>query len=124
MQTVDMGEGLRREIPRVGRSLVAHLGTAPMSPGGIAHTALDNGFSCDNTKALERTGSLSPGAVASFFWRCQCRLPTPVGVVVPAPPPDAEPARVVARRVVGVEHDPVHTVKKFTVRPSFTLWWR
>ena len=52
-----MGEGLRREIRRVGRSLVAHLGTAPMSPGGIAHTALDNGFSCDNTKALERTGS-------------------------------------------------------------------
>ena len=33
-----------------------------------------------------------------------------VGVVVPAPPPHPKPARVVPQRVVGVEHDPVHTV--------------
>src|SRR5664280_1511560 len=31
-------------------------------------------------------------------------------VPVQAPPPDAEPARAVAHRVVGIQHDPVHAV--------------
>jgi hypothetical protein len=31
-------------------------------------------------------------------------------VAVQPPPPRAEPARVVAQRVVGVEHDPIHAV--------------
>ena len=33
-----------------------------------------------------------------------------VALLVPAPPPEPEPARTVPQRVVGVEHDPIHTV--------------
>jgi hypothetical protein len=77
-----MGEGRSpvREIPRVGRSLVARLGHGANVTGrDRPHTALDNGFSCDYTKALQRIcDRLGPGAVASFFWRCQRRLRTPV----------------------------------------------
>jgi hypothetical protein len=33
-----------------------------------------------------------------------------VAVVVPTPPPGAEPAWVVTQRIVGVQHDPIHAV--------------
>jgi hypothetical protein len=33
-----------------------------------------------------------------------------LGAAVQLPPPDAEPARAVPQRVVGVQHDPVHAV--------------
>lgn len=46
---------------------------------GIAYEALDNGFrSCEDPRALQRIcGRLGPGAVKSFFWRWQRRLPSP-----------------------------------------------
>jgi hypothetical protein len=47
---------------------------------GIGYTALDNGFrACDDPEALQRIcDGLSPGAVKSFFWRWQRRLPSPL----------------------------------------------
>jgi hypothetical protein len=46
---------------------------------GIAYEALDNGFrSCGDPLALQRIcDRLGPGAVKSFFWRWQQRLPSP-----------------------------------------------
>lgn len=46
---------------------------------GIAYEALDNGFrSCSDPKALQRIcDRLGPGAVKSFLWRWQRRLPSP-----------------------------------------------
>jgi hypothetical protein len=46
---------------------------------GIGYTALDNGFaSCTDPAALQRIcDRLGPGAVRSFFWRWQRRLPSP-----------------------------------------------
>ena len=40
----------------------------------------------------------------------QVRVVQLLVVTMQAPPPGPEPARVVAQRVVGVEHDPIHTV--------------
>ena len=47
---------------------------------GMDYTALDNGFrSCADPKALQRIcDRLGPGAVKSFFWRWQRRLPSPL----------------------------------------------
>jgi hypothetical protein len=47
---------------------------------GIGYTALDNGFrDCENPGALQRIcDRLGPGAVKSFFWRRQRRLPSPL----------------------------------------------
>jgi hypothetical protein len=47
---------------------------------GIGYTALDNGFrSCADPAALQRIcDRLGPGAVKSFFWRWQRRLPSPL----------------------------------------------
>jgi hypothetical protein len=46
---------------------------------GIGYEALDNGFrSCEDPRALQRIcDRLGPGAVRSFFWRWQARLPSP-----------------------------------------------
>jgi hypothetical protein len=46
---------------------------------GIGYTALDNGFaSCEEPVLLQRLcDRLGPGAVTSFFWRWQARLPSP-----------------------------------------------
>jgi hypothetical protein len=46
---------------------------------GIAYQTLDNGFlSCADPKTLQRIcDRLGPGAVKSFFWRWQARLPSP-----------------------------------------------
>jgi len=46
----------------------------------IGYTALDNGFrDCENPKALQRIcDRLGSGAVKSFFWRWQKRLPSPL----------------------------------------------
>jgi hypothetical protein len=46
---------------------------------GIGYEALDNGFrSCEDPAALQRIcAQLGPGAVKSFFWRWQRRLPSP-----------------------------------------------
>lgn len=46
---------------------------------GIGYEALDNGFrSCDDPKALQRIcDRLGSGAVRSFWWRWQRRLPSP-----------------------------------------------
>ena len=46
---------------------------------GVGYTALDNGFgSCTDPAALQRIcDRLGPGAVKSFFWRWQRRLPSP-----------------------------------------------
>ena len=46
---------------------------------GVGFEALDNGFrSCDDPAALQRIcDRLGPGAVKSFFWRWQRRLPSP-----------------------------------------------
>jgi hypothetical protein len=50
-----------------------------LDKAGIAYEALDNGFlSCADPKALQRVcDRLGPGAVKSFFWRWQRRLPSP-----------------------------------------------
>ena len=50
-----------------------------LEKAGIAYEALDNGFlSCADPKALQRIcNRLGPGAVKSFFWRWQNRLPSP-----------------------------------------------
>jgi hypothetical protein len=50
-----------------------------LDKAGIAYEALDNGFrSCQDPKALQRVcDRLGPGAVKSFFWRWQSRLPSP-----------------------------------------------
>ena len=50
-----------------------------LEKAGIAYEALDNGFlSCEDPKALQRIcDRLGPGAVKSFFWRWQGRLPSP-----------------------------------------------
>jgi hypothetical protein len=50
-----------------------------LDKAGIAYEALDNGFlSCEDPKALQRIcDRLGPGAVKSFFWRWQARLPSP-----------------------------------------------
>lgn len=50
-----------------------------LDKAGIGYTALDNGFqSCDDPRALQRIcDRLGSGAVKSFFWRWQSRLPTP-----------------------------------------------
>jgi hypothetical protein len=47
---------------------------------GIGYTALDNGFrSCEDPEGLQRIcDRLGPGAVKSFFWRWQRRLPSPL----------------------------------------------
>lgn len=47
---------------------------------GINYTALDNGFRrCDDPEALQRIcDRLGAGAVTSFFWRWQRRLPSPL----------------------------------------------
>src|SRR5918999_610379 len=47
---------------------------------GIGYTALDNGFrDCTDPEGLQRIcNRLSPGAVRSFFWRWQRRLPSPL----------------------------------------------
>ena len=47
---------------------------------GIGYTALDNGFcGCDDPEALQRICDwLGLGAVTSFFWRWQRRLPSPL----------------------------------------------
>jgi hypothetical protein len=47
---------------------------------GIGYTALDNGFrSCEDPDGLQRIcDRLGPGAVRSFFWRWQRRLPSPL----------------------------------------------
>jgi hypothetical protein len=58
----------------------AHLGTGQCQRSGIGYTALDNGFrDCENPGALQRIcDRLGPGAVKSFFWRRQRRLPSPL----------------------------------------------
>ncbi len=50
-----------------------------LDKAGIAYEALDNGFrSCADPTALQRTcDRLGSGAVKSFFWRWQRRLPSP-----------------------------------------------
>jgi hypothetical protein len=50
-----------------------------LAKAGIGFTALDNGFaSCDEPGLLQRLcDRLGPGAVTSFFWRWQARLPSP-----------------------------------------------
>ena len=47
---------------------------------GIGYTAMDNGFrTCDDPDRLQRIcDRLGPGAVKSFFWRWQRRLPSPL----------------------------------------------
>ena len=47
---------------------------------GIGYTALDNGFrDCEDPKMLQRIcDRLGSGAVKSFFWRWQKRLPSPL----------------------------------------------
>ena len=47
---------------------------------GLGYTALDNGFGgCADPAALQRIcNRLGPGAVKSFFWRWQARLPSPL----------------------------------------------
>ena len=47
---------------------------------GIGYTALDNGFrDCDDPAALQKIcDRLGSGAVKSFFWRWQQRLPSPL----------------------------------------------
>jgi hypothetical protein len=47
---------------------------------GIGYTALDNGFrDCEDPEGLQRIcDRLGPGAVKSFFWRWQRRLPSPL----------------------------------------------
>jgi hypothetical protein len=47
---------------------------------GIGYTALDNGFrDCEDPGELQRIcDRLGPGAVTSFFWRWQRRLPSPL----------------------------------------------
>jgi len=51
-----------------------------LEKAGIAYEALDNGFrSCTDPAALQRIcDRLGPGAVKSFFWRWQLRLPSPL----------------------------------------------
>jgi hypothetical protein len=46
---------------------------------GVGYTSMDNGFSaCEDQAALQRVcDRLGPGAVKSFFWRWQQRLPSP-----------------------------------------------
>ncbi|MFP5375844.1 MAG: hypothetical protein ACLGIO_03550 [Acidimicrobiia bacterium] len=50
-----------------------------LDKAGIAYESLDNGFrSCADPHALQRISDrLGPGAVKSFFWRWQRRLPSP-----------------------------------------------
>jgi hypothetical protein len=50
-----------------------------LAKAGIGFTALDNGFaSCADPALLQRVcDRLGPGAVTSFFWRWQARLPSP-----------------------------------------------
>src|SRR5579875_3169055 len=50
-----------------------------LDKAGIAYQALDNGFlSCEGPRALQRIcDRLGPGALKSFFWRWQGRLPSP-----------------------------------------------
>jgi hypothetical protein len=51
-----------------------------LTKAGYGYTALDNGFaSCDDPALLQRLcDRLGPGAVTSFFWRWQARLPSPL----------------------------------------------
>jgi hypothetical protein len=50
-----------------------------LDKAGIAYEVLDNGFAwCEDPEALQRTcDRLGPGAVRSFLWRWQNRLPSP-----------------------------------------------
>ncbi len=50
-----------------------------LEKAGVAYEALDNGFrSCADPAALQKIcDRLGPGAVKSFFWRWQLRLPSP-----------------------------------------------
>ncbi|MGO9081615.1 MAG: hypothetical protein ACLQDY_21660 [Streptosporangiaceae bacterium] len=50
-----------------------------LARAGVGFTALDNGFaSCQDPALLQRVcDRLGPGAVTSFFWRWQARLPSP-----------------------------------------------
>ena len=50
-----------------------------LDKAGIAYEALDNGFCwCADPRALQRIcDRLGPGAVKTFFWRWQRRLPSP-----------------------------------------------
>jgi len=50
-----------------------------LAKAGVGFTALDNGFaSCQDPVLLQRLcDRLGPGAVTSFFWRWQARLPSP-----------------------------------------------
>jgi hypothetical protein len=50
-----------------------------LAKAGIGFTELDNGFaSCEDPALLQRLcDRLGPGAVTSFFWRWQDRLPSP-----------------------------------------------
>lgn len=50
-----------------------------LDKAGVAYEALDNGFrSCADPRALQRAcDRLGSGAVKSFFWRWQRRLPSP-----------------------------------------------
>jgi hypothetical protein len=50
-----------------------------LDKAGIGYEALDNGFrSCEDARRLQRIcDRLGPGAVKSFFWRWQRRLPSP-----------------------------------------------
>jgi hypothetical protein len=51
-----------------------------LAKAGVAFTELDNGFaSCADPALLQRLcDRLGPGAVTSFFWRWQRRLPSPL----------------------------------------------
>ena len=55
------------------------MGQAPVAKRGIAFAELDNGFlSCEQPGILQHVcDHLGPGAVKSFFWRWQGRLPSP-----------------------------------------------
>jgi hypothetical protein len=50
-----------------------------LAKAGVGFTALDNGFAaCADPALLQRVcDRLGPGAVTSFFWRWQARLPSP-----------------------------------------------
>jgi hypothetical protein len=52
----------------------------PHAQRGVGYDALDNGFrSCGDPRELQRIcDRLGPGAVKSFFWRWQRRLPSPL----------------------------------------------
>ena len=69
-----------RAVPDLDLAQRARVGQAAVrSKAGIGYTALDNGFaSCEDPRPLQRIcDRLGPGAVTSFFWRWQRRLPSP-----------------------------------------------